>query len=113
MIWFSSRLRIACLIEPAGLHRYMDSVHLFKASDLSDAMRRALELGKSHEQEYLNVDGKRVRWLLASVVSLDLIGDDVTDGVEVYSEPVEIRADEFVDFNYKFTPEESEPTQTI
>ncbi|WP_437305469.1 DUF4288 domain-containing protein [Sorangium sp. So ce388] len=113
MSWFSARVRIACLIESAGLVRYMDSVHVLKASDFSDAMRRALELGKTHEQEYLNFEGKRVRWLLASVISLDLIGDELMDGVEVYSEPVDIRAGESVDFDHKFSPEESEPTQTV
>ncbi|WP_437290962.1 DUF4288 domain-containing protein [Sorangium sp. So ce406] len=111
--WFSSKIRIACLIESEGIHRYMDSVHLFKASDFSDAMKRALDLGKAHEQEYLNADGKRVRWLLASVISLDLIGDDVMDGVEVYSEPVEVPAGEVVDFDHRFSPEKSEPTQTV
>ncbi|XXU32036.1 DUF4288 domain-containing protein [Sorangium sp. So ce887] len=106
-------MRVACLIESAGLSRYMDSIHLFKASDFSEAMRRAVEMGKVHEQEYLNAEGWRVRWVLASIILLDLIGDELTDGAEVYSEPVEINADEAVGFDHQFFPDKSEPTQTM
>jgi hypothetical protein len=33
MTWFSATLRIACMIEPDGLSRYMDSIQIFQAED--------------------------------------------------------------------------------
>ncbi len=113
MKWFSANLRVACLIEGIGLTRYTHSVHVFQAEDFAEAMRRALDIGTGHEEEYANADGRRVRWRLAAVISLDLVGDDLTDGAEVYSEPVEVGSDVKIDFDYEFHPEQSKPTQTI
>ena len=62
-------------------------------------------LDTAHEQECLSLEGERVRWLLASVVSLDLVSGGLMGGVEICSELVEIRAGEAVDFDRGFAPE--------
>lgn len=113
MSWFSAKIRVACLVDGVGLARYMDSVHLFIASDYANAMARALALGHAHEEEYLNADNVRVRWKLAAIVSLDSLGDELRDGIEVYSEPVEPSPEELVAFDHEFHPERSEPTQSV
>jgi len=38
----------------------MDSVYLLQSSDFDSAFQRALALGRSKEQEYVNGEGKRV-----------------------------------------------------
>lgn len=111
--WFSSRLRLVCVIEGSGATRYQDSVHLFRAGDFEEAFQRALDLGRACEESYLNPDKKRVRWRLKEIVSLDIITADQLDGAEVYSEPVPLEEGVEIPFDATFTPETSRPTQTI
>lgn len=110
--WFSAKVRSICLVEARGANRYMDCIHIFRASGWDDAMRKALALGRTHEQEYTNEDGHHVRWRLKEVVSLDLIPDGQLDGAEVYSEFSAVPATEFVPFDAEFRPENSHPVQT-
>jgi hypothetical protein len=111
--WFSTKVRLVCLIEPLGAHRYMDSVFVFRSSDFDAAFKRALELGRSQESSFLNNLNQHVVWKLKEIVSLDQLDAQSLDGVEVYSEPVALGADEQIPFDAEFHPEESTPTQTV
>lgn len=111
--WFSAKVRMVCLIEPTGADIYMDSVYVFRSVDFEKAFRRALELGKQQEQSYLNGDGNKVVWKLKEIISLDIINSESLDGIEVYSEPVQLPPDEQFPYDSEFFPEESQPTQTI
>jgi hypothetical protein len=110
--WFSTKLRYAVLREGAGLQFYMDSVRVLRAADYEHAFRRALAEGLRDEKAYTNADGQRVLWKLASIISLDRIGEDFADSQEVYSEPVKVTEDHAVPFQHEFHPETSTPTQT-
>lgn len=110
--WFSSRIRFAVIVQDEGLVRYSDSVYLLMAADFDAAFKRAIEIGRGHETEYLNADNQRVAWKVAEVLSLDMIQTDSLDGAEVYSEPAEgIEPSWTID--RAFNPEVSRPTQTI
>ncbi|MBN9164885.1 MAG: hypothetical protein BGO98_48270 [Myxococcales bacterium 68-20] len=113
MSWFSAKVRIACLVEGVGLSQYMDCLHIFIAVDFADAQARAIALGHTHEEECLNADNARVRWKFAEIVTLDCLGEELRDGVEVYSEPSGPSPNELVSFDHEFYPERSQPTQTI
>ena len=52
-------------------------------------------------------------WKLAEIVSLDMIAAESLDGVEVYSEPVELALGEAFLLDVEWHPERSQPTQTI
>ena len=111
--WYSAQLRLVALIEGIGASLYMDQVHVFRAVDWDDAQERALAIGRSHEQDYLNGDGQRVRWRLKAVRTLDIIGEHVTDGAEVHSTFVDVPGDEQVDADATFEPEKSRPGNSI
>jgi hypothetical protein len=113
MNWFSTKVRLICLVEKTGGIRYMDSVHVFRATDFESARYAALRLGRAHEEEFRNSDGELVRWRLKELVSLDFLGADVVDGAEVYSEPVPLEAGLVIAFETDFEPERSNPTQTV
>jgi len=113
MTWFSARDRLVCLIEPEGATRYMDSVYVFLERDFKRAKQRAIRLGKSQEEEYMNKYGERVRWRLKEVISLDIILSESLDGAEVYSEPIDLEPSERIPFDQTFDPDDSDPTQTI
>lgn len=88
--WFSTRVRLVAVVEGRAASHQMECVHVFRASEWDSAFQRALELGRSHEEEYTNDAGRVVRWTLAEVVSLDLLKADDLDGAEVYSEMTEV-----------------------
>ena len=91
----------------------MDSVHIFKAKDFKNAFKTALKIGKGHEEEYKNGYGEEVRWRFKEIISLDIIQEENLDGAEIYSEPVDIPSHENFGFDAIFTPDKSDPTQTI
>ena len=74
--WFSSRVRMICLIEPEGGHDYMDSVFVFQSTDFDSAFTKALELGRKQESMYLNVENRQVVWKLKEIISLDVIDSE-------------------------------------
>jgi hypothetical protein len=108
--WYSARMRIVCLIEGVGAHSEHHNVHIFRAADFDSAFVRALEIGRTHEGEYLNGDGETVRWRLARIESLDVIRADNLDGAEVYFEPS--LPSEVVAFDAEFHPEAHKPDVT-
>jgi hypothetical protein len=111
--WFSAKARLVVLVEGTGATRYADSLFLFRSADFDSALQRAIELGKQQEKEYVGGEGKRVRFRLKEIVSLDVIPDDNLDGAEVYSEPVDLPPGESAPFDATFDPSRSRPTQTI
>lgn len=112
MQWFSTKIRLACIIKPKGLQRFMDSIYVFRSTDFDDAFRKALDIGRSQEKNYLNDADELVEWKLKEIISLDLIKPPSLDGAEVYSEPVEPAARDFLS-DTAFHPEDSNPTQTL
>ena len=112
MQWFSTKIRLACILERKGLKRFMDSIYVFRCTDFDDAFKKALDIGRSQEKSYLNDEGELVVWRLKEIISLDLIRPQSLDGAEVYSEPVEPAPNDFP-FNNAFYPEDSHPTQTL
>ena len=67
----SAKLRFVILIEGEGSTSYSDSVYLLRATDSHDARDRALMLGRSREESYLNADKQRVARRFVSVETLD------------------------------------------
>src|SRR5690242_2065383 len=112
MDWFSTKVRLICLIESQGADLYMDSVYVFRSQDWATAFQRAIELGKQQEKEYLNADNCQVRWRLKEIISLDWLFAQSLDGAEVYSESVAVGAGDSIRFDTAFEPEKSTPIQT-
>lgn len=107
--WFSTLVRLVTTVEGVGPTTYVRSVFVFRAGDWESARARAIELGRAAEDSFVNAEGQQVRRQLVHVETLDLLGQEIIDGREVYSEPVRIE-DEHVDLNLH--PEDSEPTQS-
>ena len=66
--WFSSKMIFGVLVEGVGANLLMSSIIVFKAKSFEEAFKKALELGKKKEQEYLNDENKKVRWQLKEIV---------------------------------------------
>jgi hypothetical protein len=61
------------------------------------------------ERTYEGGSGREVRWRLESIETLDLLGDEIQDGREVYSEPLPLPAGEAIPFDMEFDPADTEP----
>lgn len=110
--WFSAMLRFAIAIEGVGIVNNMGTVVVFRASSFDTAKRRALDLGHEKEVNYLNELQQHVSWRLTAVETLDMLGDEISDGREVYSEPNDVGTSNPADYHREFSPELSEPTQS-
>jgi hypothetical protein len=110
LMWYSGSCRRVCIIEGEGLVENEQSVYVFRAGDRADAMRRLLELAKAEDQVYENADGKRVRWALVSIDTLDDLGDGSMHEIEVHSSVSHVEPpDSSMSLETKFDPEKSEP----
>jgi hypothetical protein len=115
MEFYSARLLFIILVDdgkPRKSNHFDESVVVFRAKDLGQAFKRALQLGKSSETTYLNQRGQKVRWTLAEVVSLDWVGREI-DGKEVASKLHYRTQSRPIPSNRQFHPERSKPTQTF
>jgi len=112
-LWFSSALRLTVDVD-TGSPREMLSVVVFTARDFERAFHRALDLGRAMETSYRNAANGRVRWRLAEVVTVDMLGGAIADGREVYCEPRSPRGTATANAVSPTThkPEESQPTQS-
>lgn len=88
MNWFSCSARFAVVVGDVGITRMSRSVYVLRAHDFEDAFRRALDRSRREEESYENADGERVSWHLVDIETLDVLGESIEDGREVYSEPL-------------------------
>jgi len=108
--WYSGSCRRVCIIEGEGLVENEQSVYVFRAGDRADATRRLLELAKAQDEVYENAEGKRVRWALVSIDTLDDLGDGSMHEIEVHSSVSHVEpADPSMSLETTFTLEKVEP----
>jgi len=115
MNFYSARLLFVVLVDdgpPRKKNMFDETIIVFRARDFADALNRAVKIGRSHETEYKNDKGHRVRWALVEVINLDWVGRKA-DGQEVASHLHYRQSKRPVPFNKKFYPEASEPTDTF
>jgi len=86
--WYSAMLNFVVEVEGEPEVRRSRSVILVRGpeSDFDGTKALAIKRGRSMEKDYLNSAGKRVRWTLEDVETIDLLGTDLADGREVYHE---------------------------
>ena len=77
--WYRAHLRWAVMAEgKEGLRGWKESVYLFLSEDDDMAFRRALEIGRSHQDEHQ--EGRKwVETRLAEIVTLDNLGSNPTE----------------------------------
>ncbi len=74
------------------IEHYERSLFVFQADEFAAAHRRAVELGREHEDTYRNRYDDIIRWQLVRVETLDVLGDVLDDGREVFSESAPMTA---------------------
>jgi hypothetical protein len=111
---YSARLRHVALIEGARPSRrplINETIVILRAASRRGAMRRALELGRASEHEYLNTKGKRVRLVFAEILTLDALPREL-DGAEIWSTLEPRTLSHSVSFDSRFRPAASKPFET-
>ncbi|MGE0424974.1 MAG: DUF4288 domain-containing protein [Reyranellaceae bacterium] len=109
MLWHSTRLRMAHLVEPYGCDAHIDHVLVFRAPHENSWVKKPVEIGRAMERE--EIGDSRGRWRLVEVVTQDLLRSKNLDGVEVYSEPVHLDEADIIPFGTTFQPERSMPAR--
>ncbi|MEP6695313.1 MAG: DUF4288 domain-containing protein [Pseudonocardiales bacterium] len=111
-VWFSAMLRFMILVQGAGGDQMSRSVILFRAEDFPAAKARAVEIGLSMERTYTSNTDEEVRWRLVNIETLDMLDDEISDGREVYSEPVSLAPGTTIPFDMEFQPASRAPGQS-
>jgi hypothetical protein len=105
---WSASLRLAVFVagEPQD---EVESVVLLRAPEggWDAAFERAPALGRGMERRYVNGDGHEVTWFLGAVQTLDQLGAEVADGLEVF---FKVRAADAALTPTDLRPEEARPT---
>ena len=114
MNFYSARLLYIVLVDgdPRKRNHYDDRIIVFRAKDRADAFRRALRLGRKEETGYKNCYGKRVRWALVEIASLDRVGRKI-DGAEIASRLHYRTSKKCIPPRRRFHPERSELSETF
>lgn len=115
--WYSTKIRYILVtpnMKKSKINTKIDVTYLLKANDFEDAFKLAVELGKKKEKldsvKVNNVDSLVPRF--KEILTLDFVGKEL-DGAEIVSELSDIDLNKPIDFETKFKPEDSNPTQTI
>jgi hypothetical protein len=106
--WFSALLRFRIVIADSDWD-FEESVVVFRATDWEQAFKRALAVGREMEASYENAESERVEHRLLAVRTLDQLGEELTDGREVFSTRASSARRAVID---PPRPEESEPKQS-
>jgi hypothetical protein len=91
-MWFSAMLQVAVSVgssRPVSIER---TVIVFEGDeDWTAATNKALAIGATKEDQYESADGQIVRRRLIAIETLDMLGDTIEDGREIYFESVDAR----------------------
>jgi hypothetical protein len=110
ILWHSTRLRMARLVDPYGCDALVDHVFVFRAPHENSWITKPVEIGRTLERE--EPGNHRAVWRLTKVITQDLLRPTDLDGVEVYSEPVHLDKARTIPFGTAFQPEHSTPRQS-
>jgi hypothetical protein len=107
--WFRATVRWAVMVEGRGLREWEEAVYLFRSEDDDSAFQRALAIGEGGQSG--GEEGiQRPRWVetrLAEVVTLDCLGSELEDELEVHW--MRRAAKEKIPFEHKFEPANKTP----
>lgn len=109
MLYFSARLTFIVLVDDGRARKrnqYEESVLVFRAESIDDALLYALAWGREQETVYLNERRQKVRWALVGIEEIREIGARVA-GREVASRAYHRTDPEPVPFDSAFEPERS------
>lgn len=89
MNWYSAKLLFEAEVEGDESDDRLceESIRILLADDDRHAQERASEIGAKAEHQYLNDEGRVVRWRFKEVLDIqDICEPEVTDGMEVFSQ---------------------------
>ena len=114
-VWYSAQLTMARLIEGQGLDTCRHVLVLFRHEhyEYAGARKVADELGRSLERDEVDEQGRRARWRLRYIDSVDNVNRALLDGAEVYSRFDDVEEGENWPFDHDFRPELSEPEPSL
>ena len=87
--WYLADVVLEFIVQDDARNVVHINTVLVEASSPEDAYKKAIELGKSDQSEYLNTNGKKVKVRFRGLKELNVIHDDLDHGTELtYREEV-------------------------
>ena len=89
--WYLAEVILEHVIEGERRNLVHVNMHLVEAASPEEAYEKAGKLGRESQLRYLNTDGMRVRLKFRGLRQLNVVHDDLEDGVELtYQESVAV-----------------------
>ena len=86
--WYLAEVVLVHVIEGERRNLVHVNTHLVEAPSPEEAYKKAGKLGREAQHSYLNTDGMRVRVKFRGLRELNVIHDDLEDGVELSYEEI-------------------------
>ena len=110
-VWFSAMLRFV-IVASCTAEQFARSVVVVRAEDFPGALHRAIAVGRTMEARYVGGEGHGFELRFKDVETLDLLGDTITDGREIYAEFERVPAELAEEAARPGSPEASSPGQS-
>jgi|SRR5689334_23072913 hypothetical protein len=86
--WYLADVVLEHVIEGDRRNLVHVNTHLVEAASPEEAYNKARKLGRTSQLQYLNTDGKRVRVRYRGLRELNVVHDELEDGVELMFDEV-------------------------
>ena len=84
--WYLADIVLEHMIEGDRRNVVHVNTHLVEAASAEEAYKKAGKLGRNSQHSYLNTDHKRVRVRFRGLRALNVVHDELEDGVEIIFE---------------------------
>lgn len=92
MNWYIAKL-VFQIINKSETHQFDEQLRLIEAENDNQAIEKALKIGKTNEDEFVNADNQKVYWKFQAIISIHEV-KNLENGTELCSQIIEKRAEE-------------------
>jgi hypothetical protein len=84
MNWYLTKIVFRIICENEETAQFDEQLRLIQATDEHEAFEKAIKIGKTEDQIFLNKNQKSIHWKFINVTELQKI-TSFSDGMELYS----------------------------
>lgn len=92
MNWYIAKL-VFQILNKSETHQFDEQLRLIQAVNENEAIEKALKIGKTEEDEFVNSENQKVHWKFQAITSLHAV-KNLENGTELCSQILEKRAEE-------------------
>ena len=86
-MWYSIKIILKTFINDVESFDSIEDeiIFLLKLNKKDILEKKVKIMAKKFESEYFNIDKEKISWKLIKIISIEKIGDELYDGIEIFS----------------------------